>query len=138
MTAESAPSVELLFPTLRVLLIDDEELVREATTRLLRHLGCEVTAFDSGFDAIEHYRRAWQSVDLVVLDMVMPLLDGKATFLALRQINPRVDVILASGFSVDGAAQSLLAEGAKAFLQKPFTLSTLAETLSGVVTPSRG
>ena len=49
-----------------------------------------------------------------------------------------MDVILASGFSADGAAKSLLAEGAKAFLQKPFTLATLAETLSGVVTRSPG
>jgi CheY-like chemotaxis protein len=136
-TAEVTPSVELVFPSLRVLLVDDEELVREATSRLLRHLGCEVTTFDSGFDAIEYYRHAWQSVDVVVLDMVMPLLDGKATFLALRQINPRAEVILASGFSVDGVAQSLLSEGAKAFLQKPFTLATLAGTLSRVVAPSR-
>jgi DNA-binding NtrC family response regulator len=69
--------------------------------------------------------------------MVMPLLDGKATFLALRQINPRAEVILASGFSADGGAQSLLSEGAKAFLQKPFTLAALAGTLSRVLAPSR-
>jgi two-component system cell cycle sensor histidine kinase/response regulator CckA len=130
---EAAPSLEPKFPSLRVLLVDDEDLVREATSRLLRRLGCQVVAFENAFDAIQHYRDTWQSVDVVVLDMVMPMLDGKAAFQALRQLNPAAAIVLASGFSVDGVAQALLEQGAKAFLQKPFSLATLAATLSRVV-----
>jgi DNA-binding NtrC family response regulator len=121
---------------LNVMLVDDEELVREITARLLRHIDCGVAAFGNGFDAIEHYRSHWSSIDLVILDMVMPLMDGKSTYYALRRINPNVRVILASGYSVDGEAQSLLNEGVAAFLQKPFRLTTLADTLARVALPS--
>ncbi len=115
-----------------VIVVDDEEPVREVTTRLLTHLGCKVVNFGKGFDAIEHYRSQWSNVDIVVLDMIMPLLDGKSVFYALRQINPQVQVILASGYSLDGAAQSLLDEGVCGFIQKPFTLLTLSDALSQV------
>ncbi|HEX2661153.1 MAG TPA: PAS domain S-box protein [Polyangia bacterium] len=119
-------------PPLNVLLVDDEALVREITERLLRHMACGVAAFGNGFDAIEHYRAHWQTIDLVILDMVMPLMDGKSTYYALRRINPDVRVILASGYSVDGEAQALLNEGVAAFLQKPFRSTTLADTLARV------
>jgi len=114
----------------RVLLVDDEDLVRDIMTRFLHHLGCRVTSFNNGFDAVEHYRVNAGSVDVVILDMVMPLLDGKSAFHALRRINPRVRIILASGYSIDGEAQTLMDEGATAFLQKPFRLATLAEALA--------
>ncbi len=130
--ASEASSRELGATRLRVLLVDDEAVVRDVTTRLLVRLGCQVTSFDNGFDAIKHYREAWQSVDVVMLDMVMPLLDGKATYQAIRAVNPAVSVILVSGYSVDGDAESLLAEGATDFVQKPFRLSNLEAALDGV------
>ena len=80
-----------------VILVDDEEPVREVTARLLSRLGCKVTAFENGFDAIEHYKTQWRDVDVVVLDMMMPLLDGKSVFYAIRQINPQVQVIFGVG-----------------------------------------
>jgi len=114
----------------RVLLVDDEDLVRDILTRFLHHLGCQVTSFKNGFDAVDHYRVNAASIDVVILDMVMPLLDGKSTFHALRRINPDVRIILASGYSIDGEAQTLIDEGAAAFLQKPFRLATLADALA--------
>jgi len=116
--------------SMSLMLVDDEGPVREVTTRLLRRLGCQVTAFASGFDAIEYYTLAWRSIDAVILDMVMPMLDGKSTLHALRKINPKVAVVLVSGYSVEGAAQTLFDEGAAAFLQKPFTLTELAAALA--------
>ena len=115
-----------------VMVVDDEEPVREVTSRLLSRLGCKVVAFSNGFDAIEHYRVEWQNLDVVILDMIMPLLDGKSVYYALRQINPEVQVILASGYSLDGAVQSLLDEGVSGFIQKPFTLVALSEALSQI------
>jgi two-component system, cell cycle sensor histidine kinase and response regulator CckA len=120
---------------LSVMVVDDEDSVRELTKRLLIHLGCQVTVLHDGFQAVEHYRQAWRSVDAVLLDMAMPVLDGKSTFYALRRINPAVRVILMSGYSVDGAAQGLLDEGALAFIRKPFTLEMVTEALSRVPTP---
>jgi len=126
------PSRTVPIAPLKVMLVDDEEPVREITARLLRHVDCSVAAFGDGFEAIEHYRSHWQSIDLVILDMVMPLMDGKSTYYALRRINPEVRVILASGYSVDGEAQALLDQGVAAFLQKPFRLTTLADVLERV------
>jgi len=124
------PTTSLMIESPRVLLVDDEDLVRDIMTRFLHHLGCRVTSFNNGFDAVEHYRVNAASIDVVILDMVMPLLDGKSTFHALRRINPEVRIILASGYSVDGDAQTLIEAGAAAFLQKPFRLATLAEALA--------
>jgi PAS domain S-box-containing protein len=123
--AEQRPSVAC-----NVMVVDDEEPVREVTSRLLSHLGCTVVDFSNGFDAIEYYRSQWSQVDIVVLDMIMPLLDGKSVYYALRQINPQVQVIVASGYSLDGVAQSLLDEGISGFIQKPFTLLSLSEGLA--------
>jgi two-component system cell cycle sensor histidine kinase/response regulator CckA len=120
-----------------VMVVDDEEPVREVTSRLLSHLGCKVVNFSDGFDAIEYYRTQGADVDTVVLDMVMPLLDGKSVYYALRQINPQVHVILASGYSLDGVVQSLLDEGVAGFIQKPFTLLTLSEALSKIAKPKQ-
>ncbi len=124
------------FEACNVMIVDDEEPVLQVTSRLLSHLGCNVTAIDNGFDAIDFYRNHWETVDAVVLDMVMPLLDGKSVYYALRQINPEVQVILASGYSIDGAIQSLLDEGVRRFIQKPFSLLTLTEVLSDVTKPN--
>ena len=134
-TKEATRSRETANNTLdacNVMVVDDEEPVREVTTRLLSHLGCNVKAIADGFGAIDYYRSHWRDVDVVVLDMVMPLLDGKSVYYALRQINPHVQVILASGYSIDGTIQSLLDEGVRGFVQKPFTLLTLSEALSSV------
>jgi CheY-like chemotaxis protein len=124
------PATAPAMASMRVMLVDDEDLVRDIMARLLRQLGCDVVSFGNGFDAVEHYRATWREVDLVVLDMVMPLLDGKGTYYALRRINPQVRVILASGYSIDGEAQALLDEGVAAFLQKPFRLATLADAIA--------
>jgi two-component system cell cycle sensor histidine kinase/response regulator CckA len=115
-----------------VIVVDDEAPVREVCARLLRRLGCQVTAFASGFEAIDHYRDNWPGVDIVVLDMIMPMLDGKSTFFALRKINPKANIILISGYSVEGAAQSLLDQGAKGFLQKPFTMAEMRDVLVNI------
>ena len=140
---EASSLVELARPSpaevgpLRVLVVDDEDSVRELTKRLLSHLGCQVTVVDNGFQAVEYYSHAWSSVDVVILDMTMPILDGKSTYYALRRINPEAKVILMSGYSVDGAAQTLLDEGALSFIRKPFTLETVAEAMSRVAVSPR-
>jgi CheY-like chemotaxis protein len=127
---EPDPMTDLPTASPRVLLVDDDELVREIVMRLLRQLGCQVVSFASGFAAVEHFRANPSAIEVVVLDMVMPLLDGKSTFHALRRIAPDVRVILVSGYSIDGEAQSLIDEGVAVFLQKPFRLATLADALA--------
>jgi signal transduction histidine kinase/CheY-like chemotaxis protein len=114
----------------QVLVIDDDEIVCRMTAILLRELGCTPITCNGGARGVAYYREHWQSIDLVILDMIMPEMSGRETFEALKETNPEVNVLLASGHSVDGEAQEILDMGAAAFLQKPFDLQELSEKLS--------
>jgi PAS domain S-box-containing protein len=128
--ASATASPEAALPAgLRVMVVEDEEPLRTMLGLILKALGCEVVAFENGARAAEHYATHRNSVDLVVLDMRMPVMDGTETFHALRAINPAVKVLLASGHSLTGAAKALLQSGAKGFVQKPYFRHTLVEKI---------
>jgi CheY-like chemotaxis protein len=74
-------------------------------------------------------------ISAVMLDLVMPGLSGVEVFERLRRLDPQLKVVLASGYSSEGEADRLLAQGAAAFLQKPFTIQQLAEVLTGLLGP---
>jgi len=118
---------------LRVMVVEDEEPLRRMVNVILKSLGCEVETFENGARATDYYRAHSSAVDLVVLDMRMPVMDGTETFHALRAINPAVKVLLASGYSLSGAAQALLQSGAKGFVQKPYRRQTLVEKIQEVL-----
>jgi len=110
---------------LRILLVEDEELVREFVQDMLGEVGHRVETATDGRRALERYRQIWQEIDLVILDMIMPGLDGRDTFRAMKAINPAVRAILASGYSLNQQSQAILAEGALGFVQKPFSPNQL-------------
>jgi CheY-like chemotaxis protein len=114
---------------LKILIVDDEPVIRRVLSRLLETLGHTPSMCVDGVDAVDHYRQFGSTIDLVILDMVMPRQGGRDTFFALRQINPAVRVLISSGFTVEGGAQTLLTHGAAGFLQKPFALERLAEAI---------
>jgi PAS domain S-box-containing protein len=130
--AESLP-VTTLGRRLRVMAVDDEEPLRKMLDVMLKGLDCEVVTFENGARAADYYATHSDSVDLVVLDMRMPVMDGTETFHALRAINPAAKVLLASGYSLTGAAQALLESGAKGFVQKPYRRQTLVEKIQEVL-----
>jgi PAS domain S-box-containing protein len=119
----------------RILLVEDEPSVREATTLMLTSLDCQVMVCSSGAEAIDLYRSHQAEIDLVLLDMVMPEMGGPEVLRALRTINPAVRVLLASGYSQDGEARALLGEGACGFLQKPFRTAELDRAVSSALAP---
>jgi len=112
-----------------LLVVDDEEAVRTTLAQMLRVLGHDVHACADGFEAIEYYGQHWAHIDLVILDMIMPRLDGPETFARLQAINPHVKVLLSSGYSVEGQADELLTHSSAAFLQKPFRMRELEQVL---------
>ncbi|MHC4916131.1 MAG: hybrid sensor histidine kinase/response regulator, partial [Planctomycetota bacterium] len=116
-----------------VLVVDDEELVREAATGMLGELGYEAIACATGKEAAGIYAERWREIDVVLLDMVMPAMNGAETFAALREINPDVKAVLSSGYSLDGEAQQLLEDGAVSFVQKPYRAADLAAQLSAAL-----
>ena len=116
-------------------MVDDEKSVRESTAALLRNKGYKVVTAKDGGEAVEYYRDSWQHIDLVILDMNMPVMNGRDTFVAMRKIDPDIKAILATGYSLDGNAQEILDEGALFHIQKPFRIHDLVpqieQALSG-------
>ena len=119
-----------------ILLVDDEKMVRRMVSETLSSIGHTVTAHANGREALECYRNEWQRYDLVILDLVMPHMDGTETFHAMKEINPDMVALIASGFSVEGQAQELLNAGARAFIQKPFSRSELTRTIADILMPA--
>ncbi len=117
---------------LRVLVVDDEEVARKATVAMLKGLRHSVIAFDNGEDAVAYHKENGPDVDLVLLDMVMPRMDGAEVFGALSEIDPAVKVIVMSGYSDGARVESLLAKGVEGFVSKPVGMEELRAALSGV------
>ncbi|MFZ2658702.1 MAG: response regulator [Victivallales bacterium] len=111
---------------LRVLLADDDESVRNIVSSFLRSLGHDVILCKDGMEAVEYYRSHWKETDLVILDMLMPVMNGKDAFIEMKSINGDIRSLLISGFSIDGEAQALIDAGMKGFLQKPFAIGELS------------
>ena len=110
-----------------VLVIDDEETVRNLSRNALALSGFTVTLAPDGAAGVEALREATPPVDLVVLDMVMPLCSGEETFRALREVDPELPILLVSGFSNSASCQELLEGGALGLLPKPFRIDELRE-----------
>ena len=104
----------------KILLVDDEEVVRKVTTRILERYGYEVLCAESGRRAIEIYRRMAPEIELVILDMTMPEMNGIETFREMKKIRENIRVLLTSGYSEDEAAKRLIVDGLVGFVQKPF------------------
>ena len=117
----------------RILVIDDEEFIRKSVSDLLSSLGYEVSVADGGKKALEIYAREKDLIDLVLLDMVMPEMNGKETFLKLREINPEVKVLFSSGFNKEGRTEELMALGAKGLIPKPYRLNELSRLIKTLI-----
>jgi PAS domain S-box-containing protein len=113
-----------------VLLVDDEEMVRAAGQRMLESLGHQVLLAEDGARAVEIYREQRERVGLVLLDLVMPVMDGAEAFNRLQELDPGVRVLITSGHAMEEAAEALLSRGALGFLQKPYAIDLLALELA--------
>jgi PAS domain S-box-containing protein len=113
-----------------VLVVEDEDVLRALAGEMLTDAGYTVRMQSDGPGAIAYYREHREEIDLVLLDMVMPDMGGQETFQALRTVDPEVRVVLASGYSINGAAQSLLDQGVRGFVQKPFTQAKLTRCIA--------
>jgi two-component system cell cycle sensor histidine kinase/response regulator CckA len=123
---EKTATGEIARGTETILLVDDEKMVLEVNKELLASMGYKVHAVGSGQEAIAVYTEKRNKIDLIILDMIMPGISGSDTFDRLREINPEIKVLLSSGYSLNGQAQSIMDRGCNGFLQKPFNLEQLA------------
>ncbi len=116
-----------------VLLVDDEDMVLEVEKELLETLGYEVLTARDGKEAVEIYKKKWDNIDLVLMDMVMPNMGGGEAYDRMKEINPRVKVLLSSGYSIDREAKEILARDCDGFIQKPCTIKELSEKIREIV-----
>jgi len=116
-----------------ILLVDDEKMVLEVNRNLICELGYEVLVAENGAEALEIYRKDPDRIDMVILDMVMPGLGGGKVFGRFKEINPSVKVLLSSGYGMNGCAKGLLKRGCRGFIQKPFSLNHLSQTMRQIL-----
>ena len=111
----------------RILVVDDEESIRDLLKEMLERLDYDVMVCENGDDALSCYSKYHEEINLVILDMIMPGMDGKDVFTHMQKINPNINAIVISGYSRNEQIQSILDLGVKAHLPKPFQYSELAK-----------
>ena len=120
-------------------MVDDEPLLRDLVVNILGRRGYRVLEAADGIEAVETYRGRPAGIDLVIIDLVMPRLGGRETWLRLREIDPRVKAVLASGYGLDERVRDLLSLGVLGFLKKPYEISEVEEVVRKALdAPSAG
>jgi CheY-like chemotaxis protein len=122
----------------RVLVVDDEEMVRTFAAKALVSLGYEVVQAPDARSALDSYQEDPDSFELVLMDLILPKTGGDELFARLRKIRPEVRILIMSGYSKQKVVDDLLRSGAQGFLSKPFTLEDLSQRVaSEISTPDR-
>ncbi len=116
-----------------ILLVDDEEIIVEVATEMLKQAGYSVISATSGRKALEIYLQKSADIALIILDMIMPDLGGGELFDLIREVNPRARVLLSSGYSIDGQASEIIKRGCNGFIQKPFNLEHVTHKIDEIV-----
>ena len=109
-----------------VLLVDDEEMIVEVGQAMLENLGYRALTAGSGREALDLYEKQKGEIDLVILDIIMPDMGGSETFDRLKAINGNVNVLLSSGYSINGRVTEIMDRGCIGFIQKPFSIKALS------------
>ncbi len=116
-----------------VLVVDDEEAIREVVRKMLEKNGYRVVTAVNGVEAISIYKEKQKLIDAVITDMAMPVMDGAAAITSLKSINPAVKVIASSGLSIHENMDKAAAAGVSCFIPKPYTAETVLEKLAEIL-----
>ena len=115
-----------------ILIIDDEEMIRRMVSSILEDYGYKCLTAENGIKALEIYKDQRENIDLVLLDMIMPIMSGERVYEELRKINPQARVIMSSGFPFEDESDPLQS-GVEAFISKPYQESQLAQVIRQVL-----
>ncbi|MBW2980073.1 PAS domain S-box protein [Candidatus Woesearchaeota archaeon] len=118
----------------RILIVDDEKIIRHFLSQSLENLGYNVVCVADGKQAIDYYGEHQDEVDLVLLDLTMPVMSGVDCFHELKRINPNVRALLSTGHSAEGVASELGLE----YLQKPYTVEDISEAVAKTLGKKEG
>lgn len=125
-------------PGYRVLVVDDDESVRKVTMRALETFGFTTLGARDGFEAVTAVREADPGVDCVIVDMVMPGMDGEATMHSLHEVKAQLPVLLSSGHSALDMQERFAGAGFAGYLQKPYQIGALAQVVRETIEKGSG
>ena len=108
-------------------------MIIEVAGELLEQLGYQVMTAGSGKEAIEIYDKNKEWIDIEVLNIIMPDMRGSNTYDRVKDINPKVKVLLSSGYSINGQATEIVDRGCNGFIQKPFKMKELSQKLEEIL-----
>ena len=118
---------------LTIMVVDDDPLVRKVVVAMLNRIGYSVIIAASGLDAIEIYNKNHEEIALVILDMVMPNMDGVACFYELKKINDNVKVIISSGLIDNSSIEDMEKDGLCGFITKPYSYAELEKVVANTL-----
>ena len=113
-----------------ILVVDDEESIREITKAMLENSGYKVATACDGAEGLAAYTKQQGQIKLVIMDMMMPILDGRQSIRALRKIDPDVKIIAVSGLASTGKTEAALEEDVFASLRKPYSSDVLLQKIA--------
>ncbi len=116
-----------------ILVVDDEEVMRITAGAILEDLGYKVEMATNGHEALTIFEQKTEEIDLVLLDMVMPVMNGRDCFAALRQLDPDIPVVVSSGFTREEDLKEMKLKGLNAFIRKPYLSASLSRTIHDVL-----
>jgi len=115
-----------------ILIVDDEQMLREPIERLLSSLGYAVLCATSGEEALEKFAEHLDAIDIFIIDMIMPGMGGGELHTRITKLKPDAKTILCSGYAMNQRIQEIMDRGCTTFLQKPFNLAKLSETIKNI------
>lgn len=124
---------KILKGTETILLVDDEEMIIEVNQEILKALGYKPMIARTGKQAVEIYKNSKDKINMVILDMIIPGMGGGEAYDSLKKIDPKIKVLLSSGYSISGQAAEILERGCNGFIQKPFKLRELSVKIRNVL-----
>ena len=125
-----ADDIQIVYGKGTILVVDDEEIVRSVAKSILEAAGYTVLLATNGEEGVRVYREHDEEIAGVLLDLVMPKMQGHEVFETIKALNPDVKVLMASGFVNDERAQEALTMGVKGFIQKPYSLEALSSAVA--------
>lgn len=115
---------------MKILVVDDEQVMRDLFTRVLKLKGYLVTTVDSGKEAVEKVKE--EEFNIAFVDVIMPEMDGVETFKAIKEVNPKVHIVMMTGFAVEDKIKEAMRQGAIDYLYKPFDIVEIMTVIGKV------
>jgi CheY-like chemotaxis protein len=130
---ESRPFEQVQKGSETILLVDDEEEIVNVGRNFLEKLGYKPLIARNGLEAVEIFRTYKDQISLIVLDLIMPKMDGKQAFLEIKEIKADAKILISTGYTVDDKIEGFLNQGCHGFIQKPFSLNEFARAVRKIL-----